>query len=64
MDRYNVTVPLPERLAIMAQLIHQQTDLNLVMGLYFSVDAIMMANRLKNVPPASSWNAQDWDVSS
>jgi len=64
MDRYNVTVPIPDRMSIMAQLIRQQTDLNLVMGLFFSVDAIMMANRLQNVPPASSWNAQEWDATS
>ena len=63
MDRYTVTIPVAERMGIMAQLIKLQTDLNLVMGLYFSVDAIMMANRLKNVPPASTWNVQDWVAS-
>jgi len=62
MDRYNSTIPIAQRMDIMAQLINMQTDLNLVMGTYFSVDAIMMANRLQNVPPAATWNAQDWDV--
>jgi hypothetical protein len=46
----------------MGQLIHWQTDLQLVMGLYYSADAIVMANRLQNVPPASTWNTYEWDV--
>lgn len=62
MDRYRVTVPLGERMQIMAQLIHQQTDLQLVMGLYYSADAIVMANKLKNVPPANTWNVHAWDI--
>src|SRR5204862_8216688 len=64
MDRYRVTVPLRERLDIMGQLLHLQTDLQLVMGLYYSADAIVMANRLRNVPPANTWNVWQWDVAS
>src|SRR5437763_2534599 len=64
MDRYRVTIPLPERLQIMAQLIHQQTDLQLVMGLFYSADAIVMANRLQHVPPGSTWSSNQWDVKS
>src|SRR5207249_596884 len=62
MDRYRVTIPMTERMQIMAQLIHLQTDLQLVMGLYYSADAIVMANKLRNVPPANTWNVQNWDV--
>ena len=57
-----VTIPMAERMQVMAQLIHLQTDLQLVMGLYYSADAIVMANRLRNVPPANTWNVQNWDV--
>jgi peptide/nickel transport system substrate-binding protein len=62
MDRYSVTIPYQERMGIMAQLIRWQTDNNLAMGMYYSVDAIMMANRLQNVLPAATFNAHDWDV--
>jgi len=62
MDRYRVTVPLAERMQIMGQLIHLQTDLQLVMGLFYSADAIVMANKLRNVPPANTWNVHLWDV--
>ncbi len=62
MDRYTITVPIAERMDLMAQLIHMQTELQLVMCLYYSVDAIMMANKLREVRPATTWNAQDWDI--
>jgi peptide/nickel transport system substrate-binding protein len=62
MDRYTVTVPMTERMDLMSQLIKMQTELQLVMGLYYSVDAIMMANKLQNVRPAATWNANEWDV--
>jgi peptide/nickel transport system substrate-binding protein len=64
MDRYTVTVPIAERMDVMSQLIRLQTDLQLVMGLYYSVDAIMMANKLQEVRPAATWNAHAWDVKS
>lgn len=62
MDRYRTTIPMTDRMQAMAQLIRMQTDQQLVMGLFFSADAIAMANRLQNVPAASTWNANQWDV--
>jgi peptide/nickel transport system substrate-binding protein len=62
MDRYRVTIPMGERMQVMGQLIRLQTDLQLVMGLFYSADAIVMSNRLIGVPPASTWNVQSWDV--
>jgi ABC-type transport system substrate-binding protein len=64
MDQYNTTIPARERMQAMGQIIRQQTDQQLLMGIFYTVDAIMMANRLKNVPPASTWNAETWEVSS
>jgi len=63
MSRYRVTIPIRDRLRLMAQLIQLQTDQQLVMGLYYSADAIVMANRLQNVPAGSTWNSYLWDVS-
>lgn len=62
MDKYLTAVPWQERMQVLGEIVHMQTDLQLVMGLYYSVDAIMMANRLENVPPASGWNAHDWNI--
>jgi len=62
MDRYKMTIPIADRMRVMAQLIQQQTDLQLAMGIFYTVDAIMVANRLDSVFPGSSWNAHAWDV--
>jgi len=62
MDRYRVTVPLAERLQLMSQMINIQTDQQLVMGLFYSADAIVMSNKLRNVAPANTFNVQLWDV--
>jgi peptide/nickel transport system substrate-binding protein len=62
MARYRITIPMAERLRTMSQLLHLQTDQQLVMGLYYSADAIVMSNRLKDVPTGSTWNAYQWDV--
>ncbi len=62
MDRYVTTVPVAERMRALGQLVQLQTDQQLVMGLYYSVDAIMIANRLGNVPPGSAWNAHEWNI--
>jgi peptide/nickel transport system substrate-binding protein len=61
MDRYLTTVPNAERMQVLGQIVHLQTDQQLVMGLYYSVDAIMVANRLRNIPPGSAWNAHSWE---
>jgi len=64
MGRYRITIPMRDRLQLMAQLIHLQTDLQLLMGLYYSADAIVMSNRLQNVPAGSTWNSNLWEVTS
>ena len=43
-------------------MVHFQTDLQLVMGLFYTVNAVMMSNRLQNAPPGNAWNAYLWDV--
>jgi peptide/nickel transport system substrate-binding protein len=60
MDRYLITIPSQERMQLLDQIVHQQTDLQLVMGLFYSADAIMVASRLRNVPPRSAWNVHEW----
>ncbi len=63
MDRYLTTIPLPERMGLLGQLVQQQTDAQLVMGLFYSADAIIVSKRLQHIPPRTTWNAHLWDVS-
>jgi peptide/nickel transport system substrate-binding protein len=62
MRRYVTTIPLPERMQALAQIVRVQTDQLLLMGLYNTVYAIVMSNRLQQVPPGVAWNAHTWDV--
>ena len=62
MDRYLATIPLPERMQALAQLVHWQTDLQLVVGFFYSVNAILLSNRLENTHPGTGWNAHEWNV--
>jgi peptide/nickel transport system substrate-binding protein len=62
LDRYLATIALPERLQLLAQLVHRQTNEQLVIGFFYSVNAVVMANRVQNATPGTSWNAHEWDV--
>jgi hypothetical protein len=62
MDRYLTTIPMPDRLQLLGELVQRQTDQLLVMGLFYSGDAIMVTNRLQGVLPRTSWNLPEWDV--
>jgi len=62
MRRYVTTIPLPERMQALTQIVRVQTDQLLLMGLYNTVYAIVMSNRLQQVPPGVAWNAHNWDV--
>ena len=62
MDRYKVTIPMNERMELLAQIVHMQTDLALVFGLFYNANAILISDRLQNVPRATAWNAHLWDV--
>jgi ABC-type transport system substrate-binding protein len=62
MDSYRMTIPNGERMQILGELLHHQTDLQLVTGVFYTADAIMIANRLQHVPAGSTWNAHLWEV--
>lgn len=63
MDRYRMTIPMRERMQILTDIVRHQTDLQLVVGLFYTADAIMITKRLQNIPPGSSWNAHEWELS-
>lgn len=62
MDQYRMTIPMDERMRLLGQLLQHHTELQLVVGLFYTAEAIMIANRLEHVPPASAWNAHEWRV--
>ena len=62
MDRYLTTIPVAERMQPLAQLIRWQTDLQLVIGFFYSVNGILLSDRMVNTHPGTGWNAHEWDV--
>jgi peptide/nickel transport system substrate-binding protein len=66
-DRYVVTIPIPERKQVLTQVIHQMTDQVVGMYLMFIVKyPTAISSHLINVDANSdipvSWNAHEWDL--
>jgi len=67
LDRYLVTIPKPERLQILGQVIRHMTDQLVVVPLIHDAEPALVGNRLVNVNPKKGdslqpWNVHEWDV--
>ncbi len=67
LETYAITIPMPERMAAVAALVHHQTQNLSEMPLFYGADPTMVANRLVNVGARGSlytqaWNAEQWDL--
>jgi peptide/nickel transport system substrate-binding protein len=63
-DRYLVTIPMPERMALLGDIIHHQTDQLTIMPLFFAGLAWVLGDKhLKNVSSDKTWNAHLWELS-
>lgn len=64
-DQFFTTVPRAERLFILGEIVHHISDQVVTIGLFYSAEPIMVANRLRNVSSsrtnlaATSWNAHE-----
>ena len=67
-DRFLVTIPIPERMEAGRQVIRHLSDQVVVMPVFYDVVGTMTGNRLVNVSTArgqnqtTTWNAHDWEV--
>jgi peptide/nickel transport system substrate-binding protein len=67
-DRFLVTIPIPERMEAGRQVIRHLSDQVVVMPVFYDVVGTMTGNRLVNVPMArgqnqtATFNAHEWDV--
>ena len=67
LERYFRTVPMPERIQALGEVIHQIADQVTVVGLYYNPIAGAASERLLNVSSDwprlfITWNAHEWDV--
>jgi peptide/nickel transport system substrate-binding protein len=61
-DRFYTTIPWPDRIDALRQIIRHATDELLVMGMFYSTEANMVSNRVENALPTRAWNVQQWTV--
>jgi peptide/nickel transport system substrate-binding protein len=61
-DQYNVAIPTAERTEKLKNAVHFVSDQFVFMGLIFDPPVLLIANRLKNVPPANLWNGHEWEL--
>lgn len=66
-DRYFVTIPAPDRLQLLGQLIRHIAQELPTMAVVYNIQPIMMGDRLLNVTvptidASETWNPEQWDV--
>lgn len=68
LDRYYTTIPLRDRTRVLGQIINHTTERLTLMGLFYDVEPVLIANRLSNVAASKArestpvWNADQWDI--
>jgi peptide/nickel transport system substrate-binding protein len=67
-ERYQATVPWPERMEAAGQILRQMTDDLAVMPLFFDMEVALVSNRVRNATPLLAegssryWNAHEWEI--
>jgi peptide/nickel transport system substrate-binding protein len=61
-DRYYVTIPRPERVDVLGQIVNHITDQVVQYSFFYEAGPLMMSNRLRNVTSVPAWNPWDWDL--
>jgi peptide/nickel transport system substrate-binding protein len=62
-DRYLITIPMAERLSVLGDIIHHQTDQVTMMPLFYQGQAAVLGStRIKGMTSAKVWNAHLWSV--
>ena len=62
-EQFVVTIPFDERMQVLGQIVHHETDQLPTMRLIYDPEPTMVSNRLKNVPAATPSNIEKWEVS-
>jgi len=62
LHRYLTTIPRAPRVDALRQVVQHMSDQLNIMPLYYRASPTMVSNRLQNVGPDPTWNAQDWKL--
>ena len=67
-DRYFATIPWPERMDVLGQIIRHTTENLIVLGLFYDAEPMAVSNRLTGVDMRKAelsspvWNVHEWDL--
>jgi ABC-type transport system substrate-binding protein len=63
-DRYLATVPRPERMEVLRQIVYHVSDQLNNMGLFYDAELTMVSNRLDHITAAEErlWSIHQWDL--
>src|SRR5207248_337694 len=62
-DKYFQTIPKADRTRVLGNIVHHMTDVLNIMGLYYDVRTMLVANRITGMTsPNTGWNDHTWDV--
>ena len=64
-ERYQSTVPMPERIQVIGEIVHHVADKVVLAGIFYTPAPVAVGERLVNFSPAGRpiiWNAHEWDV--
>ncbi len=64
MDRFLVTIPFDQRMQVLGQILHHESDQLPTMRLIYDPEPTMVSNRLRNVPAATPSSIEQWEVAS
>lgn len=65
MERYQTTVPMPDRIQVIGEIVHHVADQVVAVGIYYPPAPVAVGERLVNFSPAGReiiWKAHEWDV--
>ncbi len=63
LERYSQTIPFPERMTVLSEVVRQQTDQVLMLPLFFQGAAYVLGSaRLQNVLAGQVWNSHLWEL--
>jgi hypothetical protein len=63
-DGYLTTVPMPERLGLLRQVVYHVSDQLNNMGLFYDAEITMVSHRLDHITAAEErlWSIHEWDL--
>jgi peptide/nickel transport system substrate-binding protein len=67
LERYIVTIPIAERLQVLARIAHHESEVLPMMGLFYQVDTSLSSNRIRGITPngrqaTQAWNVEEWQL--